>query len=993
MRSLLEKLVTYRSRRVEVVVETGLDVSAKGGFDLCLDYARFITVILGEQSRAPDPEWIEGGPGQVGGVVRYFFQEGGGGTTITERVDSLEEDPEAGVYTLEYRMLEPEPFPLRNHSCTWTLTQEPDHPDRCRLRWVRRFDTPMILGLVSLAGFLRTRFLRSAHTIIDHAVRPWCRKQHPSGERRLPRPSDRVLVVGAGPSGLHMSHLLRNRLGIEDISIVEISDRIGGKTVTIDDEHHPGVVHELGTCYLHPAYFAVRALVEELKAMPGCDDPDFGREVAPEGYAIQGAGREAYTLEEWVTSELEGQPRWSPWALSRILVPKMDTAAELLTAKARYKRLHQEHLGDYDYSMPPKLTQEAMQALDMSFGQFLESNGLSALLPILAYGQTCQGYGAIESTPAFWAMCWITPELLDGYFAVQPRYPKKAMFRQGWRSIWDMLVKVNDFRIEKRTKVEHVHRRDDGTMEVRTVDLDGGGTRTRDFDYLVVAAPMLDPIPRKPGEEKLAFEQLTPDQARLLQSDRITNGHFRTVLYTLFEPQPYLDTHLEIDAERVLGPEVGQGRVFASRDSYLAVNPEYCDLQGHQVDPARGDVREQMAYQYVETGRAMSEDELEDRFVEWADDQFGANTRDGSPKYQIRDRRSWTYFQRFDREGLLDRMPWQLLEIQGRERTMVVHASTFFESVLDIVNYNNMIVSGLAGELNRLGPPRDDARPDPLASEHWRIFYQWSLRLPLTVLTIVLGVIWTALYAVVRPLLAFTVIRWQRKRLQTAFRTENPGPWWKFDMSHFLAVSPSVRCVREDDEDAVMALARDRLEEQYPEIPRVDWALRLNYRDYRTVVREWQKLVRPTYFRWLHPMTWWPQGYAAPLLSRFPRWLSSTFPVLYNYVFSWSAAITFNCLTGFGLRIEDDRGGGLYVPRCHMLRVAREEYGEELGCRMCTRVCKIFTEEYMSSLGMPCVLEPDLEKGSCMVRAVGERSAAFSDHQVAWWLESRDPKA
>jgi hypothetical protein len=998
MPSLLAKLITYRSSQVEVVVETGLDVAAKAGFGLCRDYAQFIDVILGQQTldgqkKSPNARWMEPGcevrDGFAYGQVRYDFAQGKKVTEIIEKPYDVEEDDVAGVYTFKYKMLDPEPFPLRNHWCSWTMTREPGDTNRCRLKWVRHFDAPMILGIIPLGPMLHTKFLRSANTIIDQALRPWYRKNHPSGDRRLPLPTDKVLVVGAGPSGLHMSHLLKNRLGVKDITVVELTDRVGGKTVTIDDKENPGIVHELGTCYLHPAYFAVRKLVQELRDMSG--DQDFGKEVAPEGYAIEGPGREPYSLPEWVTSKLQGQPKWSPWALSRLLIPKLDTAAEILTAKGRYNRLHQRYFGAYNYTMPPKLTPESLEAIDMSFGQFLESNRMSALLPILAYGQTCQGYGSIESTPAFWAMCWITPELLNGYFEVKPDYPKKAMFREGWRSIWDKMKEVNDLNIEMNTKVTSIVRKDDGKMEVTTsptvtdnqkTRLTGGDSQTRDFDYLVVAAPMLDPLPRESGEEKLAFDDLTEEQANLLQSNRITNGHFRTVLFTPREPQPYLDTHLKIDADRVIGVEVGKGEVFASRDSYLALNPDLCKLEAHQDDPARGHKREQMAYQYVENGRETSEEELEAKFVAWADGEFGAKG------FKIRDRRSWTYFQRFDRVGLEEAMPWKLLELQGRDRTLIVHASTFFESVLDIVNYNNMIVSGLGGELNRLGPPGDDYKPDYVQTQHWKIFYKWVLRVPLTLLSLVTFVIWTALYIVLRPILGVTLIRMQRKYLQTAFKTENPGPWWKFNMSHFLAVSPSVRCLIENEEDAVITKAKEELEDEYPEIPKVDWALRWNYRDYRTGVRLWQKLIEPTYFKALQSK----DDPKAPSLHRVVNWFSTTFPVIYNYVFSWNAALMFNCLTGYGVRIEDERGGGCYVPRCHMLRVARKEYGEDAGNRMCTHVCKIFTEEYMATLGMPCVLEPDQEKGSCMIRGVPEATPAFSDHEVAWWLEPAQTK-
>merc|ERR1719320_392311 len=71
-------------------------------------------------------------------------------------------------------------------------------------------------------------------------------KEFPTGGKRLPKPGEKVAIVGAGPSGLHMAHVLANKLGIisKDITILERSARFGGKTVTVDDSTTKGVVHE-----------------------------------------------------------------------------------------------------------------------------------------------------------------------------------------------------------------------------------------------------------------------------------------------------------------------------------------------------------------------------------------------------------------------------------------------------------------------------------------------------------------------------------------------------------------------------------------------------------------------------------------------------------------------------------------------------------------------------------------------------------------------------
>ena len=59
--------------------------------------------------------------------------------------------------------------------------------------------------------------------------------------------------------------------------------------------------------------------------------------------------------------------------------------------------------------------------------------------------------------------------------------------------------------------------------------------------------------------------------------------------------------------------------------------------------------------------------------------------------------KAWTYYTHYEAKGLLDGNLWKILDIQGENNTFFVHASTNFESVLDIVNYNHMILDGLSG--------------------------------------------------------------------------------------------------------------------------------------------------------------------------------------------------------------------------------------------------------------------------------------------------------
>ena len=62
--------------------------------------------------------------------------------------------------------------------------------------------------------------------------------------------NDKIGIVGAGPAGIHMALLLKQK-GFKSVEVLESSDRIGGKSYTI---MHRNVPHEMGTCYLSPDY-------------------------------------------------------------------------------------------------------------------------------------------------------------------------------------------------------------------------------------------------------------------------------------------------------------------------------------------------------------------------------------------------------------------------------------------------------------------------------------------------------------------------------------------------------------------------------------------------------------------------------------------------------------------------------------------------------------------------------------------------------------------
>jgi len=52
----------------------------------------------------------------------------------------------------------------------------------------------------------------------------------------------------------------------------------------------------------------------------------------------------------------------------------------------------------------------------------------------------------------------------------------------------------------------------------------------------------------------------------------------------------------------------------------------------------------------------------------------------------------WPYFYHFKQNEIDEYFPWQILEMQGLNRTMYSGSSTCFESVNDVLNYNLMLL-------------------------------------------------------------------------------------------------------------------------------------------------------------------------------------------------------------------------------------------------------------------------------------------------------------
>ncbi|KAL7693151.1 putative amine oxidase, FAD/NAD(P)-binding domain superfamily [Plasmopara halstedii] len=71
-----------------------------------------------------------------------------------------------------------------------------------------------------------------------------------------------VIVIGAGAAGLRCANQLVHTKGVEDVLVVEASDRIGGRVMT-NTSFIPGFHVEMGAEFLHGANTTLTRLAEE----------------------------------------------------------------------------------------------------------------------------------------------------------------------------------------------------------------------------------------------------------------------------------------------------------------------------------------------------------------------------------------------------------------------------------------------------------------------------------------------------------------------------------------------------------------------------------------------------------------------------------------------------------------------------------------------------------------------------------------------------------
>ena len=190
--------------------------------------------------------------------------------------------------------------------------------------------------------------------------------------------SSRIGIVGAGPSGVHMAYSLK-KMGFTDVTLLERSDRIGGKGEHVEyrDMLHPLTILLWASDYND----TLVPLLEEFGLL------DFGStDVKDKGYLWTGSNDSSPLLS--ATQYVVG------YAMQTLSISDPNLAmARVVQDISKYDDIHRDFFGVYPYGLPQPPSDNVLEQISGSILDFLTNNDLVSLVPLFQNSFHTNGFG------------------------------------------------------------------------------------------------------------------------------------------------------------------------------------------------------------------------------------------------------------------------------------------------------------------------------------------------------------------------------------------------------------------------------------------------------------------------------------------------------------------------------------------------------------------------------------------------------------------------
>ena len=452
----------------------------------------------------------------------------------------------------------------------------------------------------------------------------------------------KIVIIGGGIAGLTMAWLLERR-GFNDIVIIEASERLGGKIYSYT---HDEITHEMGACYTQPAYHGIHYLMRHF----GITD-----KIGVAGRMVYRDNGTCRPFGDDVIEQLR-QALGGAWRL----MPKELIGIRVLSALARYKKLHRKLLGDYRGQLPPRPSSKVLSALSIPLGAWLSHHKLDLLIPIFRLFQSAQGYGYLETIPAFYGLMWNKPEVIDiAQEQMRGVGQGATLIRGGMGRLIESLGSSLSSSVDMGMKVTEIRR----GSKCHVLAFDAQGRHHRyEADQVIVAAPHKSALswlnPPSSLEKELFSSLVSSRMTTTLQSAR--QPHIRKI-------DSWFDNLVPGRDHQVITQRYTGGFLSDHSDSETLKSP----------------VIERVVYQYGET--LVPEEEVVACYQAYQESI-------GCEEHEVVTRCHWPdYFPHWEGAGVAAGNPWRLFESQGKDKTWWVGSSACFESINDVLVYNLLL--------------------------------------------------------------------------------------------------------------------------------------------------------------------------------------------------------------------------------------------------------------------------------------------------------------
>ena len=333
--------------------------------------------------------------------------------------------------------------------------------------------------------------------LVDLVKSPNKPKGIPFSER-IPSPkclNDRIAIVGAGPSGIHMAYLLKKK-GFQNIVVFEKNEGIGENSCTVVLRD---TLPDMNTCYVQPD--VGNNVIELARTFGLLESAKLSFFNAPSDQLSTSVNYSSYILTEAM----------------KLNDPKI-AVQKLFAAITDYIRLHRELFGKYYGALMRKPHPKVMKILNCTFLEFIEKYYLTLLNPLLVMSKT-GGYGYADDVSALYGLMWNTPNRLIGCAA--GIFEKKASsypIESGLQKLWETLKTSQKIDVRFTVKISQIVRRNDKVLINFSTS-----KKWEEFDFLIWTSN-LHLIEARELDKRIFSKSTFPWSTIML--DESLHGHF-----------------------------------------------------------------------------------------------------------------------------------------------------------------------------------------------------------------------------------------------------------------------------------------------------------------------------------------------------------------------------------------------------------------------------------------------------------------------------------